>query len=318
MSEKKIKIEMVVPVHNRRELTLQCFRSVEKLNRDGIDLHIVMVDDGSTDGTSEAVGKYFPEVQIVPGDGNLWYTEGTNVGIRAALKHKPDYIMLMNDDQVFDSECLQYMVETAEKNPRSVVGAILLLWDQPHKIFQVSPEWGTFAGGWRHWVHQTIWTIPDKPWKVDIIVGNCQLVPREAFEECGLLNSKKMPMLGDAEFTPRLRKNGFTLLIEPRARVFCQPNDLPTKFNKLTFKEKIRGLLIDRKHPHNLRRRFYGYVEGAPSKLHGVIGFGMFILRTIFKRNYENQNFARENAELPLKEKFASAVIFNQQNSDTP
>lgn len=309
MGDKKIKVAMVFPVHNRRELTLQCLRSVEKINREGIELHIVLVDDGSTDGTSEAVGKDFPDVQIIEGDGNLWYSEGINVGVRAALKDQPDYIMLMNDDQVFDSECLQYMVETAEKYPRSVVGAVLLLWDQPHKLFQVSPEWETLAGGWRHWVHQTIWMIPDKPWKVDIIVGNCQLVPREAFEECGLMNSKKLPMVGDAEFTPRLKKNGFTLLIEPRARVFCQPNDVPPKFSKLSVKEKIRGLLIDRRHPHNLKRRFFAYMQGAPSKLHGLTAFGVFYLRAIFKINYENKDFSANNTEVPLKEKFARSVI---------
>lgn len=303
---------MVFPVHNRRELTLQCLRSVGKLNLEGIKLHIVLVDDGSTDGTSEAVRKDFPDVQIIEGDGNLWYSEGINVGVRAALKHKPDYIMLMNDDQIFDSECLQYMVETAEKYPRSVIGAILLLWDQPHRLFQVSPEWRTFAGGWRHWVHQTIWTIPDKPWKVDIIVGNCQLVPREAFEECGLMNSKKLPMVGDAEFTPRLKKHGWKLLIEPRARVFCQPNDLPTKFTKLSFREKITMLFVDRRQPHNLKRRFFAYMQGAPSKLHGLTAFAVFYFRAIFKINYENHNFSSKLSEVPLKERFASSVIIQE------
>lgn len=316
MSSKKIKVEMVFPVHNRRELTLQCLRSVEKLNRDGLELHQIMVDDGSSDGTTEAVKSEFPDVRIIAGDGNLWYSEGINVGVRAALKNNPDYILLMNDDQVFDSDCVRNMVKTAEKYPRSVVGAILLLWDQPHKVFQVSPEWGTFTGGWRHWVHQTIWTIPEKPWKVGIIVGNCQLVPRAAFEECGLLNSKKLPMYGDAEFTPRLKRNGWTLLIEPRARVFCQPNNSPVKFGSLSFKKKVRSLFFDLTHPHNLRSRFYAYLQGAPSKLQGLTAFGVFYLRTFFKISYENQKFISKNSEPPLKERFASAVVSGRDGND--
>ena len=96
--------------------------------------------------------------------------------------------------------------EAAEKNPRSVIGALLLLWDTPHKIFQIAPEWQTFNGGWRHWHQQTVWTVPDKPFKVDLIVGNCVLVPAAAIKAHGLMNSKRYPNFGDAEYTPRLKK----------------------------------------------------------------------------------------------------------------
>lgn len=309
MSDNKIKIGITVPVHNRREITLQCLRSLSKINRENLGIHVVVVDDGSSDGTSEAIKQEFPEVEIIQGDGNLWFTEGTNVGVRAVLKHKPDYVLTMNDDQVFDADFLRYLVETAEKHPRSIVGSLLLLWDQPHKLFQVSPEWKTFSGGWQHWVHQTVWTIPDKPWKVDIIVGNCLLVPRQAIEECGLMNSKKYPNFGDAEYTPRLKRNGWTLLIDPRSRVFCQPNNIPTKVSRLSLREKFRILFVDLGHIHNLRRRFYAYMDSAPTKIQGTIAFGIFFLRSFLKINVENQSFKEKLAEQPLKEKFAAVVV---------
>ncbi len=316
IENKTKRVGVVFPCYNRKELTLLCLKSLSRINTKGIDLQIILVDDGSTDGTSDAVKNDFPEVEIIYGDGNLWFTEGTNVGVRRALEKNCDYVLMMNDDQVFDSEFLQYMVETAEKYPRSVIGSLLLLWDQPHKLFQISPEWKTFSGGWRHWGNQTIWTIPEKPWKVEIIVGNCLLVPRKAFEECGLMDSKKFPNFGDAEFTPRLKKNGWTLLIEPRARVFCQPNTLPPKISNMNLKEKIRVLIFDLKNVHNLRRKFYGYIYAAPTKIHGLTAFGIFFVRMLLKINYENQSFAEKNTELPLKERYASSVVFSQQNSD--
>ena len=166
MSPSPIRVEIVAPVHNRRDITLQCLRSLARLNTEGLDVHIVIVDDGSTDGTSDAIRRDFPDVELVAGSGDLWFTEGTNVGVRAALKHDPKYILTINDDAVFDVDFLRYMVETAENNERSVVGSLLLLWDTPHRLFQVAPVWDTWAGGWRHWHNQTIWTIPEKPWKV--------------------------------------------------------------------------------------------------------------------------------------------------------
>ena len=307
-SPENIRVEIVAPVHNRREITLQCLQSLSRIDKTNLDVHVVIVDDGSTDGTSEAVRAQFSEVEIVEGDGNLWFTEGTNVGIRAALKHNPKYVLLINDDAVFDEKFLRRMVETAEKNPRSVVGSLLLLWDVPHKIFQVSPVWDTRAGGWRHWQNQTVWTVPKKAWEVDIIVGNCVLVPAAAIGEAGLMNSKKYPNFGDVEYTPRLKKRGWRLLIEPRARVFCQPNNIPASVRKLGLRKMLNALIFDLKHIHNLRRRFYGNFDSAPSRWQGTLAFAIFFLRLALGRNAES-DWALNRQEKPLAETFAKAQV---------
>ena len=93
MSEDMIRVAIVTPVHNRKEITLQCLRSISRLENDGLEFATFIVDDGSTDGTGSAIRAEFPEVEIIEGDGHLWFTEGTNVGIRAALRHNPDYIL---------------------------------------------------------------------------------------------------------------------------------------------------------------------------------------------------------------------------------
>jgi GT2 family glycosyltransferase len=302
------RIEVVFPVHNRREITLQCLRSLARIERDGLDIHVVMVDDGSTDGTSEAIQQEFPEVEIIHGDGNLWFTEGTNVGVRAALEHDPDFVLTMNDDQVFDSRFLKYLVETAEKYPRSIVGPLLLLWDTPHKLFQVSPRWETLSGGWRHWHHQTVWTVPEKPWEVDIIVGNCLLVPVQTIRECGLMDTKRYPGYGDSEYTPRLRKKGWRLLIDPRSRVFCQPNTPPPRVKKMSLKEKFNVLFVDLQNIHNQRRRFRTCVDTAPNYLTGLAAFFIFHLRIILGKNFETE-WIEKQTERPIAEMFADKIV---------
>lgn len=300
------RVEIVTPVHNRREITLQCLRSLDRLNKERLDVHIIIVDDGSTDGTSEAIKKEFPDVEIVRGDGNLWFTEGTNVGVRAALKHNPDYVLMINDDQVFDSKFLQYMVETAEKYPHSVVGSLLLLWDEPHKLFQVAPVWKTWQGGWQHSNRQTIWTIPKKSWEVDLIVGNCVLLPVQAIREEGLMNSQRYPNFGDAEYTPRFKKKGWRLLIEPRARVFCQPNAVPPKVTKMPWRKKIDALFFNLGDGHNLRRRFYWHIDSAPTKLEGLIAFGIFFTRIGWQKLSRKSETKKE---ADFAETFADVVV---------
>jgi GT2 family glycosyltransferase len=310
MSEKKIRVEIVTPVHNRRDLTLLCLKSLARINTENLEVHTIIVDDGSTDGTSEAIEKEYPEVEIIKADGSLWFTEGTNTGVRAALKHNPDYVLMINDDQVFDADFLKFMVETAEKYPRSVIGSLLLLWDTPHKLFQVSPRWDVWLGCWRHWYSQTIWTIPKKTWEVDLIVGNCVLVPAPAIKEEGLMNSTRYPNFGDAEYTPRLKRKGWRLLIDPRARVFCQPNYTPAKVTKMSLRQKFNALFFDLKNIHNLRRRFYFYWDSVPSKIAALFGFFIFFGRLILKKNAEGEWITKQ-PEKPLSETFANKVVGN-------
>lgn len=302
------KVEIVTPVHNRREETLQCLRSIARLNKTGLDIHVVVVDDGSTDGTAEAVAEQFPEVEIVAGSGDLWYTAGTNRGIEAALVHRPDYILAINNDSIFDENCVLNMVTCAERHPRSVVGALLLSWATPHSVFQVSPKWDLWRGGFRHWYKQTVWTVPARAWQVEIIVGNCVLYPVGAIDEVGLMDEAKLVQYGDAEYTPRMRRRGWRLLIEPSARVFCKPNDPASGFRKLSFRKQFNHLFLNPASPYSMHRRIFATLGSAPSRLSGMLAIPVFFIRLLMGKNQES-NWALEQDEKPLSETFASAVI---------
>lgn len=303
-----LKVEIVTPVHNRREETLECLRSIDRSERNGLDLHVIIVDDGSTDGTADAVRSEFPSVEIVEGDGNLWYTAGTNRGIEAALRHKPDYVLAINNDQTFDPHCIKSLVECAENHPHSVVGALLIDREHAGHIFQVSPRFEFFSGGFRHWYKQTVDTVPKKPWRVELIVGNCVLFPAAAIVECGLMDEKKLVQYGDAEYTPRMRRRGWNLLIEPRAKVFCKPNDEVSGFRTLSISEKLTQLFSKPTGPYSLRRRINANMGGAPNKFLGLLAVPIFFLRLLIGRNIEGK-WAQTREERPLAETFASAVV---------
>jgi len=305
---RSLKVEVVTPVHNRREETLQCLRSLARVDSTGLQTHIIVVDDGSTDGTSEAIARDFPDVEVVRGDGNLWYTAGTNRGIEAALRHQPDHILAINNDSIFDEKYILRMVECAEKYPRSVVGSLLLDWSQPHKVFQVAPRWELSRGGYRHWFRQTVWTVPDRPFEVELIVGNCVLYPVDAIRDVGLMDAKRLPQYGDAEYTPRMRRAGWRLIIEPRARVFCKPNDPAMGFRHLPLGQKLRKFFFDPFSPYSFRRRFFGNLGGAPSRFEGLLAVPIYYLRLLVGKNAEGR-WALEQPEEPMSKTFAHAVL---------
>ncbi|MEO8041486.1 MAG: glycosyltransferase family 2 protein [Acidobacteriota bacterium] len=296
-----VRIEVVTPVHNRKELTLRCLESLKQAELAGIDLHVIVVDDGSTDGTAEALAKQFPHVTVIVGDGNLWYTAGTNVGLKTALENDPDYILAINNDCVFDPAFLQHMLQSATANPRSVIGGVLVNWDDRKRVFQVAPKWNVWWGGMRHWVKQTVETLPPEPWEVELIVGNCVLFPADAIREVGLMDAKHLPQYGDAEYTPRMRKAGWKLFVDPRARVYCKPNDIPERISTMSARRMAATMLFDPYHPHSLRRRLNMIIGSSPNKVEGYAAFVIFFVRVLLGRNIEGR-WAMEQNEQPLSE----------------
>lgn len=295
-----IHVEIVTTVFNRKDITLQCLDSLSRIDMTGLHVHVVIVDDGSTDGTSEAIKEKYPDVEIIRGDGNLWYTAGTNLATEAALKHNPDYVLSVNDDSLFDEKFLQHLVRCAEENPRSVIGPLLLLWDTSKEIFQVAPQWETWYGGWRHWYKQTVDTVPKEPFEVGIIVGNCVLYPAVALKEVGLMDEKKFINFGDSEHTPRMRRAGWRLLIEPRSHVPCQPNAPAPKLSKLSFKDLYKMLWKDTKQFHNLRLRYRGNIAGAPTYFQGVLATMVFTVRLGLKAIGLSPHWPNAWSEEPL------------------
>lgn len=303
-----IKVEAVTPVHNRRELTVECLKSLLSVDLGGIDLSVTVVDDGSTDGTADAVRSAFPDIKIISGDGNLWYTAGMNLGIKAALANEPDYILGFNNDSIFDPKFLVSMIETAEKIDRSVVGAVLIDWEDKRSIFQVSPKWNVWWGGLRHWRKQSIDTLPDSPWEVPIIVGNCVLIPVDAIKAAGLMDEKRLPQFGDAGFTPKMKRLGWKLLIDPHAHVFCKPNDIPASFGQMSLTNKFKALFKDPFGPHGIKRRFYTNFFAAPNKLQGIVAFFIFYIRVLLGKNIEGR-WGMEQNEEPIAKTFADKII---------
>ena len=311
-----VKVEVVTPVHNRKDLTLACLRSLWSSDLSGIDLHVIIVDDGSTDGTADAVRQEFPDTEIITGSGSLWYTAGMNVCLEAAVKRDPDFVLAINNDCEFDPEFLQHMLETAQANDRSVVGAVLVNWDDRQSIFQVAPKWNVWWGGMRHWVKQTIDTLPARPWRVELIVGNCLLLPASAIREVGVMDAKRLPQYGDAEYTPRMRRAGYQLLIDPRARVFCKPNDIPERISKMSISTAFRKILFDPYHPHSLRRRLNTSLGSAPNKLEGYFAVLVFVIRVLLGRNVEGR-WALEQDEKPLSEIYRDKTVNDTDDRPT-
>ena len=90
---------IIIPVHNRKALTLACLENL-KINSNLQKYQVIVVDDGSSDLTSEEVVANYPEVIILKGDGNLWWTGAMALGMTYAYEKGADYFIWLNDDSL--------------------------------------------------------------------------------------------------------------------------------------------------------------------------------------------------------------------------
>ncbi len=104
---------IVIPVDNRKEFTHQCLLSL--YNQTNKNFFVVVINDGSTDGTGKMIKDKFPDIILINGDGNLWWTKAINIGIKYALKYNAKYILTLNDDTVLKEDYIEKMIYWAEK-----------------------------------------------------------------------------------------------------------------------------------------------------------------------------------------------------------
>lgn len=221
-------IAVIVPVHNRREITLNYLRQMREIERDGVKLDIIIVDDGSTDGTSDAIRKHFPNVIILTGDGNLWWTGAINMGVHYALGKAYDYVLFLNDDLILDKYFFVELSDVARRYPEALVSSIKLNHgsDGVDRILTAGIKVTGFLREMRM-LHVGEQYRSDLPAVIecDMVTGASMLVPVSVFKTIGLPDQKKFPHhWGDLEFSRRASLAGFRCLTASRSRVYTEHN----------------------------------------------------------------------------------------------
>jgi len=216
MKDKSIFI--VIPVHNRKNLTRNCLISLFKQKYRYFEA--IVVDDGSTDGTSEMIQKEFPEVVLLKGDGKLYWTRATNLGVEKALQDakERDYILTLNNDIVIKPVYLNKLVDSAKRFPKSLIGSIAVnakdgrtVVDGGVRINWLTAKFRNLGNGRRY---RELINNNSPIQSVDVLPGRGTLIPVKVFKEIGLYNARKLPHYGaDYELSIRAKRRGYCLLI---------------------------------------------------------------------------------------------------------
>lgn len=215
-------LAIVIPVHNRKDYTYQCLSSLRKQTFK--EFFIVVIDDGSSDGTKEMIALEFPEVKVMIGEGNLWWTKATNIGVMYALENGADYILTLNNDTIASENFLEKMVYWKDKLPNDLLGAFAFDSDSR------KPVYGGEIINWKNATYKDLLkTIPISEWsgvhEVTHYPGRGLLIPQTVFEKIGLFDEKNFPhYAADYDFTHRANRAGFTIYCNYDAIIFVYPD----------------------------------------------------------------------------------------------
>ncbi len=209
------KYQIIIPVFNRREITLKCLRQLASLiDRD--DWKVCLVDDASTDGTAAAVSAEFPEVLVLEGTGNLYWTGVMELGMRHAVKTGAECCVWMNDDLQTDSHAIHAMVMLAMER-QAIVAA--------EGVVQHENRPPYYSPGFYRKTHRLETRVLDlnalEPIPVDGCRGNMVAIPKSVIDVIGYPDSKNMPHYwGDVDYSLRATKVGIPCLITIQASFF--------------------------------------------------------------------------------------------------
>lgn len=270
---------MVVPVHNRKDVTRSFLeRSLAVMPASA---SIIIVDDGSTDGTAAMVKAVCGSATVLPGDGSLWWAGATNRGVAYALANGFDYVLTINDDCAPEAGFLERLLETSRARPKAIVGALLVHQSNPSRVWAC-------GGRMRFWAGKLFdlqfrdRSVDDarnsgRIHSVDVLPGCGVLVPVSAYREVGLYDAARFPQYhADSDFTMRAGKAGWEILVDTAA-VVANDTEKTAKWRGW------RAAFLHKSSPY-YGSAIVGILRHAPHPLAACVAFPMYYGRVVLGR----------------------------------
>lgn len=236
-----IPIYILLPVHNRRSQTERFIQCLADQTYD--NYRLILIDDGSSDGTSEMAQDKISSITILKGAGNLWWAGGLQKGIEWLYKRSTndsDIILMINDDVTFEPDFLEKGVELLSQNPKTLIHSFAT-GNQTGKVVNA----GVKADLKRLTFEVTILNE-----EINCLATMGLFMRFTDLKKIGGFYPKLLPhYLSDYEFTIRARRKGLQLIAIPELNLLL--NEGSTGFsmsdlNHLKFPKFIKNYFSNR------------------------------------------------------------------------
>jgi GT2 family glycosyltransferase len=199
--------------------TEECLRSLVPV---ASGIRVLLVDNGSADGTPEKVRRAYPEVEVIENGKNLGFPGGNNVGIREALSKGANFVILLNNDTVVDKDFARELLSVAVQDKKvGMATSKIYFYDRPETIWFAGGDISIWTGRSRHEGYGEV----DRGQYDNIVeIGRpcaCSLlVTRSFLEDVGLLDEDLFLYGEEIDWALRARQKGYQSILAPRSKVW--------------------------------------------------------------------------------------------------
>lgn len=219
----KKKVSIVLVNYNTTQDTIECIKSLEKIDYNNFD--IIVVDNKSRQDEFYELDKFIKNIKnciLISSDKNGGFAYGNNIGIKLAKKRKSDYILLLNSDTEVEKDFLNYLVATIEEDVKSIaiaIGKINYYYDKK-KIW--------YGGGiinWRNYTGVHFGENQSDNGQCDIkkeitFATGCAMLINANINTDITLPEEYFMYYEDVDFCARLVNEGFKIIYEPKAVIY--------------------------------------------------------------------------------------------------
>lgn len=278
-------ISILITCHNRLQKTINCLISVysSKLP-EGYQIEIFLVDDGSTDGTCEVVKNDFPQVNVISGNGNLFWAGGMRLAWQTAIKKQKSHaFLLLNDDVIVDPDFLLKFIETEIFSLESTNKRGIYVGSTIDNLGNLS--YGGYRIKTNHFVVNSEIVVPSTtPQICHFTNANILWVSHDVIEKIGIFDNKFTHGIADYDYSLRAVKHGIPVFVTPGICGHCT-NDHVNNWSSsnTSLKKRISYL----KNPKGLAYKEYLFYIRRHFLLNYPYSFVMLWLKTLFPHLWE-------------------------------
>jgi GT2 family glycosyltransferase/SAM-dependent methyltransferase len=211
-----LRVTAIVLSWNGRERTLACLQSLEHVTYRPFS--VVVVDNGSSDGSADAVAAKHPTVRLVRLQENRGFAGGMNAGARAAFADGAEAVLLLNNDMEVEPDCIEPLVAALVVDPSAGAACAQILFaDAPPRIWYAGAPFRRHRGHHGRLVGYGRPPLPVTvtPYETDRACGGAMMWTAGTFDRVGPFDEELFAYAEDTDWSLRARRAGLRILVVP-------------------------------------------------------------------------------------------------------